>query len=144
MKCSNRIGDRAGAIFRLYMGGNACVTWFMALNEPRSIMSTITGTGAGELLVWLLLFVGLATVADAVINDLLPERYHWRVALRQRNFLLTGMAFCYMAQLYVGFYSLHSTALLVYYLWNTVMLMFVAFVDAHQRSRDATCVIICN
>lgn len=54
------------------------------------------------------------------------------------------MAFCYVAQLYVAYTHFRSTGLLIYYLWNAVFIVFISFVDAHQRSRDATCVVICG
>jgi hypothetical protein len=28
-------GDRAGSVFRVYMGGNAIVTWYIAMSDPR-------------------------------------------------------------------------------------------------------------
>lgn len=137
-------GDRAGSVFRLYMGGSAIVTWYLAMTEPRSMVSQAASTQAGSTLVWCLLLVGLAAVVDAVVNDFLPDRFHWKTAVRQRHFILCTMAFCYVAQVFVAFSSLRSNGLLAYYLWNAVSIMFINFVDAHQRSRDATCVITCS
>lgn len=134
----------AGSVFRLYMGGSAFVTWFLALNEPRSMMSLAARTGAGHMLIWMLMIVGAFAVIDAIINDFLPQRFHWRAAVRQRHFILSAMAFCYVAQLYVEFSSLRSTGLLLYYLWNAAAITLISFVDAHQRSKDATCVITCS
>lgn len=136
--------DHAASIFRLYMGGNAVNCWYLAMTEPRSMLSAAANTDAGLILTWLMLFVGLAALADVVINDFLPRRFHWRTAVRQRHFIFVAMAFCYVAQLYVAFASLRSPGLLMYYLWNAVTIMFIAFVDAHQRSKDATCVVICS
>lgn len=127
------------------MGGSAFVTWFLAVFEPRSVMSlAATSSSAGVVMVWLLMLIGVAAVIDAVINDFLPPRFHWRVALRQRHFILAAMAFCYVAQLYVTFAHLRSTGLLLYYFWNAIAITLIQFVDAHQRSKDATCVITCN
>jgi hypothetical protein len=137
-------GACARSVFRIYMGGNAIVTWFIAMTDPRSLMHSVASTGEGAALVWLLMLVGVAAVLDALINDLLPERFRWRVALRQRHFILAAMAFCYVAQLYVAFFNFRSTGLLLYYLWNASMIMLAAFLDAHQRSKDASCVIVCN
>lgn len=136
--------SRAGAVFRIYMGGNAFVSWFVGMTDPRSLMHLVMSTTEGAVLVWLLMAAGAAAVVDAVLNDILPTRWHWRVALRQRHFILFAMAFCYVAQLYVAFFYLRSSGLLLYYLWNAGMIMLAAFLDAHQRSKDATCVIVCN
>lgn len=137
-------GNRAGSLFRIYMGGNAIVSWYIAMTDPRSLMSLVTLTGEGAALIWLLMFVGAAALVDGIVNDLLPARFHWRCAVRQRHFILAALAFCYVAQLYVAFFKLRSTGLLMYYLWNAAAIIAVAFFDAHQRSRDAKCVIACN
>lgn len=134
----------AGSIFRMYMGGNAIVSAYMAATEPRSLMFWVASTSAGAALIALLALVGVAAILDAVINDLMPKRFNWRVALRQRHFILAAMAFCYLAQLYVSFLQLRSSGLLIQYLWNVVAIMALAFLDAHQRSKDASCVIVCN
>lgn len=139
-----RGGDRAGSIFRMYMGGNAIVSGYMALCEARSLMHLVASTVEGTVLIVMLTLAGLAALVDAVINDFLPDRFHWRVALRQRHFILMGLAFCYVAQLYVAFLYLRSAGLLIGYLWNVVAIMAVAFFDAHQRSKDAACVIVCS
>lgn len=143
MRTPHHGARRAGSACRIYMGGNAIVTWYIAMTDPRSLMHVVASTGEGGALVWLLMLLGACAVVDAVINDVAPKRYHWRVALRQRHFILTAMAFCYMAQLYVAFYSFRSTGLLLYYLWNAGVIMLAAFLDAHQRSRDS-CAITCN
>lgn len=143
-KIANTGGDRAGSVFRLYMGGNALVSWFVAMTEPRSMIRLAASSSEGTILSWALMLIGLAVVFDVLINDFLPDRFHWKTALRQRHILLAAMAFCYVAQLYVGFYSLHSPGLLLYYMWNACTIMFISFVDAHQRSKDATCVISCT
>ncbi len=137
-------GDRAGSIFRMYMGGNAVITGYMAIYEARSLMHLVASTREGAILIGMLSAVGLAAFLDAVINDFMPGRCHWRVALRQRHFILAAMAFCYVAQLYVAFIYLRSAGLLIHYLWNVVAIMAVAFFDAHQRSKDASCVIVCS
>jgi hypothetical protein len=145
MQQNTQIGrDRAGSVFRLYLGGSAIITWFLAVTEPRSMVSVAASSSAGTALIWLLLVIGCMAILDAVINDFLPEKCHWRSAVRQRHFILSAMAFCYVAQLYVAFYGIHSIGLLLYYLWNAATIMFIAFVDAHQRSKDATCVVICT
>jgi hypothetical protein len=137
-------GERAGSLFRIYMGGNAIVSWYMALAEPRSLMHLVASSLEGSALIWLLMFVGVAALLDALINDFLPPRFHWRMAIRQRHLILAALAFCYVAQLYVAFFNLRSTGLLLYYLWTAITIMAVAFFDAHQRSKDASCVIACN
>ncbi len=137
-------GDRAGSVFRMYVGGNALVSAYMALFEARSLMHWVASTVEGAVLITLLAIVGAAALLDAVINDFMPVRFNWHIAVRQRHFILAVMAFCYMAQLYVAFLYLRSYGLLIQYLWNVFAIMAVAFFDAHQRSKDASCVIVTN
>ena len=145
MQNERRSPQRSGSVFRIYVGGNAIVSWYVALTDPRSLMHAVTASDQGAMLIWLLAVLGAAAVLDAVINDLAPRKFHWRVALRQRHFILTAMAFCYLAQLYLAcIYNFRSTGLLMYYLWNAGMIMLAAFLDAHQRSKDYSCSIAAN
>lgn len=142
---ASRVGAQlAGCVFRIYLGGNAIITCCVGLTEGRSLIHMAAASSEGGALIWLLMGLGGAAILDAVINDLLPRRFHWRVALRQRHFILAAMAFCYVAQLYVAFYNLGSSGLLMYYLWNAGMIMLAAYLDAHQRLKDASCAIACN
>lgn len=136
--------QRSGSVFRIYMGGNACVSWYIAMTDSRSLISTVAATWDGAALIWMLMLLGVCAICDAVINDLLPERWHWRVALRQRHFILVGMAFCFLTQIYISFAQGRSTGLTFYYLWNACMIMLAAFLDAHQRLKDAKCQIANN
>lgn len=130
--------------FRIALGGNAIATCCAGFAEGRSALHLAAASAELGWLILLLFGAGVAAIVDAVINDLLRPRFHWRIARRQRHFILAAMAFSYVAQLYVAFYNLGSTGLLLYYLWNASMIMLAAFLDAHQRSKDATCAIACN
>lgn len=134
-----QIAHRSGSAFRIYMGGHAIVAWYIAMTDTRSLMHAVASRGEGAALIWLLMLLGACALVDAIINDLAPECLHWRRALKQRHFILTGMAFCYLAQIYVAFCSQQSTGLLLYYLWNAGVIVFAAYLDAHQRSKDASC-----
>ena len=144
MKILSSVDVTSGAIFRLYMGGAAIISWLTAVTYPNSMAARAAATDAGGWLMWCLLLTGIAAVIDVIINDLLPERYHWRTALRQRHFILSSMAFCYMAQLYVVFYSFSHTGLMLYYMWNAGTIVLTSFLDANQRARDAACATTCN
>ena len=132
---------RAGSAFRLYVGGNAIVSWYVAMTDPRALMHLAASSADGAVLVWAVMLIGAWALLDAFINDVLPARFHWRLALAQRHFVLAGMAFCYMAQLYIAYYTSRPASLLVYYIWNAAAIMVVAFIDAHQRAKDQACKI---
>jgi hypothetical protein len=132
------------AILRTHMGVIALISWALAMTDARSLAYLIASQREGLLIAGLTGIVGAVALLDAVINDLLPVRFHWRSALQQRHFIILALSFCYGAQYYVASNTTNSTVLLLYYLWNAILLMCVAFVDAHQRSKDATCVIVCS
>jgi hypothetical protein len=129
----------AGSVFRFYIGGNAIASWYVAMTEPSALMHQVATMPEGAVLIWAVMLIGAWALVDALINDVLPCRYHWPLALRQRHFILAGMAFCYMAQLYIAFFTARPASLLVYYTWNAVAIMFVAFLDATQRAKDHAC-----
>jgi hypothetical protein len=135
------LSAHAGSVFRFYIGGNAIVSWYVAITDPRALMHLVAATPEGAVLIWAVMLIGAWALVDALINDVLPCRYRWPLALAQRHFILAGMAFCYMAQLYVAFYTSRPASLLVYYTWNAVAIMFVAFLDATQRAKDQACKI---
>lgn len=136
--------QRSGSIFRIYMGGAACISWYTAIADPSSLMHSVAATVDGASAIWALMILGACAVVDAVVNDILPERWHWRVALRQRHYILVLMAFCYLAQIYTAFQTGRHISLAYSYLWNASMIMLAAFIDAHQRLKDAKCQIANN
>lgn len=133
-----------GTAFRTYMGGVAVLDWFLSTTEPQSILHQISETTDGRIVLALLALLGISAMVDAILNDFLPHKYCWRAGLKHRHFVLTGMAFCNIAQIYVAFYHVRATGFLLYCMWNALTLVCVAFVDAAQRSKDASCVIVCN
>ena len=135
------IAAHAGSVFRFYVGGNAIVSWYVAMTDPRALMHLVASTVNGAVLVWAVMLIGAWALVDAIINDVLPCRYRWPLALRQRHFILASMSFCYIAQLYIAVYTSRPASLLVYYTWNAAAIMVVAFIDATQRSKDQACKI---
>lgn len=136
--------QRSGSIFRIYMGGAAIVSWYIAMTDPSALMHSAASTVDGASAVWALMVLGGCALVDAVVNDILPERWHWRVAVRQRHYILVGMAFCYLAQIYTAFELGRHISLAYSYVWNASLLMLAAFIDAHQRLKDAKCQIANN
>lgn len=120
------------------------VSWYIAMTDPNAFMYSVASTSDGASAIWALMLLGACSVVDAIVNDILPERYHWRVALRQRHYILVGMAFCYLAQIYTAFEIGRHISLAYNYLWNASMIMLAAFIDAHQRLKDAKCLTANN
>lgn len=141
---NRRLSDYALTLLRMYMAGNAVVTWYNAISEPSSLIARTTATPDGKMLVWLLGIVGALMAIDVIINDVMPRRFIWNRALKNRHFLFSALAFCYVAQLFVGVMAHQGVALLIYYIWNASVIMVASFLDAKKRSRDAGCAMLYN
>lgn len=135
---------RSGSVFRIYIGGAAIVSWFIAMFDPTALMYSVAASADGAYAIWALMLLGGCLLVDAILNDILPERWHWRVAMNQRHYLMVGMAGCYLAQIYTAIELGRHISLTYNYLWNAGMIMFAAFLDAHQRLKDAQCQIANN
>lgn len=126
------------------MGSAAIVSWHIAMTDPTALIHSVASTSDGANAIWVLMLLGGCVPVDAIVNDMLPERFHWRVAVRQRHYILVGMAFCNLAQIYTAFEIDRNISLADSYLWNASALMAAAFIDAHQRLKDAKCQIANN
>jgi hypothetical protein len=141
---NRRLSDYALTLLRIYMGGNAIVSWHTAMSEPRSLIAESTKTPDSQVLIWLLGVVGVLFVIDVIINDIMPKRFIWKRALKHRHFLFSALAYCYVAQLFVGVMAHQGVALLISFVWNASIIMVAAFLDAKKRSRDAGCAMLYN
>jgi hypothetical protein len=115
----------------------AVVLWITAEIEPRSMTAQFAVSGAGGFMCALTGLLGLIGMVDVLINDFLPDRYQWRTARKNRHFVLVAIAFCYIASLYVSLETVKSTALSLFYTWNAISLLSLAFVDAYTRNKES-------
>lgn len=132
------------ALFRVYVCGIAIMTWYIGLREPRSLYALIALTDEGYVLLWATLVCATVGLFDVFINDTtaLPVRIEW---LRtHRHFGFSSLAFCYVAELFIAVLKLASPGLAVFCLWNALLVVTFSLIDAHQRSKEATCLQACN
>lgn len=134
----------ASALFRLYVCGVAILTWYIGMNEPRSLYAQIAISDEGYTLLWLMLICGIAGALDVLINDtpLVPVQFAWFRA--HRHFGFAFLAFCYVAVLFIAVLKLASLGLAIACLWHALLVVTFSLIDAHQRSKDATCLKACN
>lgn len=126
-------------MFRIYIGGLAVIALYMSIEVPGSLSATVASTSDGAALIWLQAVLGTCAIVDAVVNDLLPEQWHWRLALRQRHYIMVGMAFFFLTQIFSAVWQGRLTGLETYYTFNAVMIMAAAFPDAYQRLKESKC-----
>lgn len=140
-----RLHDHFPALCRLYAGGDAVVSWYNSVADPRSHLFEVAHTDDGATLLWIMAIAGVAIVLDVLINDWTPDsirighkRFHlaWKSAFKRRHLLFVILAFCYAAQPYVAAKAGHGVSLLVFFYWNTFQNLAIAILDAKQRSRS--------
>lgn len=127
----------SGALYRLSMSSLAVVLWIVSAIEPRAMMAQFAEHNAGGFLCALIGLLGIIGMLDVLINDFMSDRFNWRTVRKQRHFVLVALAFCYIASLYISLDTVRSTGLSLFYTWNAVSLLSLAFVDAYVRNKES-------
>jgi len=134
-------GNIASSILRLFVCGNAVLTWFIAIFEMRSMSALMARTSEGYMLAWALLACGIVGILDVIINDFgLLKMLRFESARTYRHFGFAGLAFCYVSQLFLAVLQLNSPSVAIYCVFNAGMIVTFSLIDANQRSKDAACV----
>lgn len=128
----------SAVLYRLSMCSLGLVLWIIAEIEPRSMTAQFADSRAGGFLIAMTGILGIIGMIDVLINDILPERFTWAYARTHRHFVLVALAFCYIASLYTSLDTVKSAGLSLFYCWNAVSLLSLAFVDAYSRSKEST------
>ena len=128
----------AAVLYRLTMCSLAVSLWLIAEFDSRSLMAQFANHSYGSFLTAATGILGIVGMFDVLINDVMNERFKWRPAYRHRHLILVVLAFCYIAQVYIGATSFKSLGLNLFASWNAVSLLSLAFIDAAQRSKEMT------
>lgn len=65
-------------------------------------------TDGGALILWMMLACGLVGIADVLINDTGLFRFRIEAARTHRHFGFSGLAFCYVCQIFIAALSVKS------------------------------------
>lgn len=148
-----RLHDHFPALCRLYAGGDAIVSWYNSVRDPHSHLFRIAKTQDGSILLWVMAFVGAIIVLDVLINDWTPNvirigklsfNFTWKRAFLNRHLLFVALSFCYAAQPYVAEMGGYGVSLLIFFYWNSLQNIVIAFFDARQRARSIGWQRACN
>lgn len=140
-----RLHDHFPALCRLYAGGDAIVSWYNSFSDPQAKLFRIAQTADGGVLIWIMAMFGVAIVLDVLVNDWTPDRIRigkhsiriaWKKAFRHRHLMFVALAFCYAAQPYVAARNGYGVSLLLFFYWNSLQNLIIAFFDARQRARS--------
>lgn len=139
-----RIQDHLSPFLRLYLGGQAVLTWYSANENTESTLHEISTTQDGSLFIWGIGICGALMLLDLFINDWTPDlirigrqrfALHWERVWKNRHWLFVGIAGCYAAQPQIADVSGQSIAVIVLCYWQATMHIAAAFLDAGERSR---------
>lgn len=139
-----RLQDHFPALCRFAIGGDAMLTWYNAVSDPRSEVYHLAQASDAATLFGLMAGIGLVLMLDVLFNDATPDYVHvagkrlrvfWQRAFKYRHFCFVSLAFCYAAQPFVAERGGYSVSLLLFFYWNAFLNIAVAFLDAKQRSR---------
>jgi peptidoglycan/LPS O-acetylase OafA/YrhL len=134
----------ASAVFRLYVCGLAVMTWFVAFFEERSLLALLKRTDEGAVILWMMLACGLVGIADVLINDTRLFPFRIESARTHRHFGFSGLAFCYVCQVFIAVLTIKSPWMAACSMWNAFLVVAFSLIDAHQRSKDSTCLQACS
>ncbi|MCX7283891.1 MAG: hypothetical protein NTX28_07580 [Novosphingobium sp.] len=139
-----RLQDHFPALCRFAIGGDAVLTWYNAISDPRSEVFLMARTSDAATLFGFMAILGTIIMLDVLLNDATPDYLHvgsmrmrlfWRRAFQYRHLCFASLAFCYAAQPFVAERGGYSVSLLLFFYWNAFLNIAVAFLDAKQRSR---------
>lgn len=141
----SRLNDHFASLCRMSLGGSALALWLVLVADPRPSLASIAQSRDGIVLLWLMGMAALAVVLDVILNDWTPQtlcigrlrwRLSWRRAFHYRHLLFVTLAFCYAAQPFVARGNGLSVPLLIFFYWQSLLNLTIAFFDARQRSRS--------
>ncbi|HEY0662785.1 MAG TPA: hypothetical protein VGD21_15860 [Lysobacter sp.] len=134
----------ASSVFRVYVCGLAVVMWFLGFTEPRSMFALVARIEEGATILWLMLLFGSVGLFDVLANDVLRGAMRCHSTRQNRHFGFSALAFCYTVLVLIAYLQVKSPGLAAYALWNAILVIAFALIDAHQRSKDLTCLQMCN
>ncbi len=134
----------ASAVFRIYACGLGVMTWAVAFNEDRSLAFLIARSGEGAFVANMMLVCGLIGLVDVVLNDLLLFPFRLECTRTHRHFGFSALAFCYVCEAFLAALTVRSFWMAAFNLWNALSVVAFSLIDAHQRSKESTCLRACN
>lgn len=121
--------------FRLFVCGFGACLGYLGVTDPKSLMYAAGQQEDGTVLIFFILAVSFLGLADLTMNAGYRQRLPW--LKRHRHFILCSLAFCFLAQLYLGYASIRSDGVLIFYLWPGLCTLGVTVLDARRRKGEA-------
>lgn len=120
--------------YRIFIYGFGLCLGYLGLTDSHSLMHQASQQRDGTLLIWMIIAVSGIGFIDLFMNQ--SHRQRAPCLKQNRHFILAGLAFCFLAMLYVGYSNIRSDGVLIFYLWPGVCTMGVALLDARKRKGE--------
>ena len=132
------------SLSRIAVTGSILVTCAIAAYNPYGPTRTSFeepgqwDTWGGLLSVVLMGLLALIAMFDTIINDLLPDKYHFHLPLKVRHLLFFLLAGSQLGLIYNNVISNNYDVLLLKYAWDGVISVAVVFADFAARHHRLT------
>lgn len=126
---------QSGSLIRAYFSLLAFHTVFSGFFEPKSLHFLVVHQ-AGDLGYWIIVFtgvLGVISLVDTIVNDVLPEKYSFHNGLNHRHLVFMSLALAQAAEMFVSLHYVYSWGLALFCLLNVVFLTIAAFRDVQIR-----------
>lgn len=120
--------------YRFFIYGFGLCIGYLGITDTHSLMYAAGQTEDGLFLVYSIIFFSLLGFVDIIANhgfrECIPFLKH------NRHFILAGLAACMLMQMYIGYTSLRSNGVIIFYLWPGLFTMAIAIIDARKRKGE--------
>lgn len=116
--------------FPVFIYGFGLCLAFLGITDSQSLMHAAGQERDGTLILFLIVIASIIGFVEMAFHNRFPE------LKRQRHFILAALAFCFLSMLYVGYTSIRSDGVLIFYLWPGLCTMGAAILDARKRRED--------
>lgn len=113
---------------------------YTALVEPETLVYHVAHADNFSTLTMMAMTIfAVLGLVDLIVNDLLPDRYIIRRALRDRHLVNMGLAGCFGVQMWMCVKYQLPHALLPFYAVYVLLIPASAFADIHKRYNKKVC-----
>ena len=119
--------------FRLYICLVTICIGLLGLTQPDVMFSGVLAQENLPALSWVMILCSAAGIFDTVLNDILDHRFDWKAAAQWRDTNYVGMAFCYLALIYMAARSGVPSAHDLLFGLNATACVWISIEDVRYR-----------
>jgi len=129
-----------GVLLRTYTMVASALYAVAALTQPETLLYQVAHASSfATYAMWALGVLTVLGAVDLVVNDLMPDRFVIRPALRDRHLVTMAIAGCFASQAWTCVHYGLPLSPIPFYLQYIVLVPASAFVDVHKRYKNKAC-----